>query len=529
MSPALPRGSIPPLKNGFLSLEETGIEPMTLCMSGENVNHCTTGVLYGCWYPKIPCIFNSQSTIIKYKHKQIHENRQNIQTAQTQLTQLLSQQDLSLYLESENTLYNSVTHKNKTTHIKKLDVLKQQHKKQLNIRTHNDWFVNKTEKDIPREVQWILSLGPKHALPHNNKSFPLLQVIAEGEDCVQTIESREEQEMARTKLTTLINDHLRRSQMSLRDKYISSTVVQTRQYLKENDDILILSADKGGKTVAMNKIDYDQKMKEILHDMCTYKRIKIDPTSRLQTKNNKLVEKLYNLNIITEQEKNKLTSRTAVAPRIYGLPKIHKESTPLRPICSSIDSPSYNLCKYIVGILRNITLDSKYNVKDSADFKTRLENMTIEDDEVLISFDVVSLFPSIPVKLAIQTIERKWTIIEQYTNMTKDLFIDLITFCIKDTRYFKFEDKIYEQLKGMPMGSPVSPIVADIIMEELLDEVFKNITKPPILTKYVDDIFAIIKASEVDETLKALNSFNRQIQFTKELEQDNKLPYLDSG
>ncbi|XP_075158011.1 uncharacterized protein LOC142231281 [Haematobia irritans] len=465
--------------------------------------------------------------LIEYKHKQIHENRQNILTAQTQLTQLLSQQDLSSYLGSENTLYNSVTHKNKTTHIKKLDILKQQHKKQLNIRTHNNWFVNKTEKDIPREVQWILSLGPKHALPHNNKSFPLLQVIAEGEDCVQTIESREEQEMARTKLTTLINDHLRRSQMSLRDKYISSTVVQTRQYLKENDDILILSADKGGKTVAMNKIDYDLKMKEILHDMCTYKRIKIDPTSRLQTKNNKLVEKLYNLNIITEQEKNKLTSRTAVAPRIYGLPKIHKESTPLRPICSSIDSPSYNLSKYIVGILRNITLDSKYNVKDSADFKTRLENMTIEDDEVLISFDVVSLFPSIPVKLAIQTIERKWTIIEQYTNMTKDLFIDLITFCIKDTRYFKFEDKIYEQLKGMPMGSPASPIVADIIMEELLDEVFKNITKPPILTKYVDDIFAIIKASEVDETLKALNSFNRQIQFTKELEQDNKLPYLD--
>ncbi|XP_075163277.1 uncharacterized protein LOC142235912 [Haematobia irritans] len=205
----------------------------------------------------------------------------------------------------------------------------------------------------------------------------------------------------------------------------------------------------------------------------------------------------------------------------------YSESTPLRPICSSIDSPSYNLSKYIVGILRNITLDSKYIVKDSADFKTRLENMTIEDDEVLISFDVVSLFPSIPVKLAIQTIERKWTIIEQYTNMTKDLFIDLITFCIKDTRYFKFEDKIYEQLKGMPMGSPASPIVADIIMEELLDEVFKNITKPPILTKYVDDIFAIIKASEVDETLKALNSFNRQIQFTKELEQDNKLPYLD--
>ncbi|XP_075153518.1 uncharacterized protein LOC142227073 [Haematobia irritans] len=186
----------------------------------------------------------------------------------------------------------------------------------------------------------------------------------------------------------------------------------------------------------------------------------------------------------------------------------------------------------------------------------------------VISFDVVSLFPSIPINLAIQTIERKWTKIEHYTKIPKDVFIDLVKFCIKDTRYFKFEDKVYEQLKGMPMGSPASPIIADIIMEELLDDVLEKITKPRIITnsrihkklsdvykrminyfvknsihkrliayqtfnkslgrKYVDDIFAIIKGSDFEETLKALNSYNRQIQFTKEEEQDQKLPYLDT-
>ncbi|XP_075167655.1 uncharacterized protein LOC142239767 [Haematobia irritans] len=97
-----------------------------------------------------------------------------------------------------------------------------------------------------------------------------------------------------------------------------------------------------------------------------------------------------------------------------------------------------------------------------------------------------------------------------------------------DTRYFKFEDRVYEQLKGMPMGSPASPIIADIIMEELLDDVFKKTTKPRVVTKYVDDIFAIIKRSDVEETLNALNSYNRQIQFTKEEELDQKLPYLDT-
>ncbi|XP_075150932.1 uncharacterized protein LOC142225042 [Haematobia irritans] len=261
--------------------------------------------------------------------------------------------------------------------------------------------------------------------------------------------------------------------------------------------------------------------------MCSYKRLKIDPTSKFQTKNNKLVEKLYNENLISIEEKNKLTSRTAIAPRIYGLPKIHKEGTPLRPICSSINSPSYKMCRYITTILKNVTKDSKYNVKDAIDFKSKIKNVKLEDDEILISFDVVSLFPSIPVNLAIATIEKKWDLIKNYTKIPRDIFKELALFCIKDSRYFKYEDKPYEQLKGMPMRSPASRIIADIIMEELLDNSLSNIPKPRIITNYVDDIFAIIKKIDVERTLHALNSFHSQIQFTMELEKDNKLSYLD--
>ncbi|XP_059225896.1 uncharacterized protein LOC131997970 [Stomoxys calcitrans] len=312
-----------------------------------------------------------------------HHIREKVENTKTKLGELLTQDDFLQYLDSELTLYKGNVSKSKTTHIKKLQALTQRQDKALNIRRNDVWFVNKTEREIPTNVQWILSLGPKHALPHTNKNFPLLQVIAEGEECVQTIENREEQEMGRTKLTTLIDDHLRKSKMSMRDKYVVDTVSQTRKYLKENEDLLILTADKGGKTVALYKDDYEQKMKAIIHDMCMYRRLKIDPTSRLQTRNNKLVDKLHNLNLISIQEKNKLTSKTALAPRIYGLPKIHKEGTPLRPICSSINAPSYHLCRYIVNILKNITKDSKYNVKDAVDFKAKIKNMTIENDEVL--------------------------------------------------------------------------------------------------------------------------------------------------
>lgn len=79
------------------------------------------------------------------------------------------------------------------------------------------------------------------------------------------------------------------------------------------------------------------------------------------------------------------------------------------------------------------------------------------------------------------------------------------------------------------MGSSTSPIIADIVMEQLLNNSIKKLKqKPRLVTKYVDDIFAIINENEVKNTLDALNSFDKHIKFTTELEDDGKLPYLDS-
>ncbi|XP_075163276.1 uncharacterized protein LOC142235913 [Haematobia irritans] len=292
-------------------------------------------------------------------------------------------------------------------------------------------------------------------------------IETEGDECIQTLDNKEEQENARVRLASLIDDHIQKTKPNKKEKFILDTVGETRKYLKENKDLLILTADKGGKTVAMYKDDYEIKMKNILRDICTYRRLKRDPTSTLQTKNNKL---------------------------------IHKEGVPVRPICSSINSPSYELSKYIVNLLKNLTKDSKYNVKDAIEFKDKTSNIKIEDNETMISFDVVSLFPSIPVNLAIKIIKEKWDEIKDYTKISMDIFIEMLTFCIKDSRYFVYDDKVYEQRKGMPMGSPASPIIADIVMEVLLDSA----------------------------TLSALNAFDRQIQFTMETEEDNKLPYLDT-
>lgn len=263
--------------------------------------------------------------------------------------------------------------------------------------------------------------------------------------------------------------------------------------------------------------------------MMTYQRINKDPTTSLQKKNNEIVEELFKQKIISDKERKWLKTEVATAPKIYGLPKIHKDGYPLRPICSSINSPSIELCKYIVNILKNLTKNSIYNIKDAVQFRDKVKNLTINENEKMVSFDVVSLFPSIPVDLGLNIIEERWEEISQYTKMPKTMFLNILKFCIKENRYFKYEDKIYKQKVGLPMGSPASPIIADLVMESLLDVCLNALPKKPkILTKYVDDLFAIIEEDSIQETLKILNSFNKSIKFTLEEEKEGTIPYLDA-
>ncbi|XP_075160458.1 uncharacterized protein LOC142233427 [Haematobia irritans] len=278
----------------------------------------------------------------------------------------------------------------------------------------------------------------------------------------------------------------------------------------------------------MEKLEYDTRMEKIVNDIMMYRKLKSDPTNKLQRINNELVDELFKHNIIDDSEKRRMKTEAAIAPRIYGLPKIHKQDYPLRPICSSINSPSSNLCKHLTTILNRLTENSKYNVKNSMQFKSKIEDIKIDEDETMVSFDVVSLFPSIPVELALKIIEEKWHLLEKITKIPKNLFFKILRFCIIDNRYFRYKTSFYQQRKGLPMGSSASPIVADIVMEELLDRCMANCDiRPKILTKYVDDLFGIVKTSAINNLLTIFNNFNPSIKFTLEYEKCRQIPYLD--
>jgi hypothetical protein len=90
----------------------------------------------------------------------------------------------------------------------------------------------------------------------------------------------------------------------------------------------------------------------------------------------------------------------SVLPLFYGQPKIHKPNIPLRPIIAFCGAPTYNLAKELSRHLRPLTLKSNHMLKNSKDFIERIRDINIEHDEVMVSFDVKSLFTCIPLNFA---------------------------------------------------------------------------------------------------------------------------------
>jgi hypothetical protein len=92
--------------------------------------------------------------------------------------------------------------------------------------------------------------------------------------------------------------------------------------------------------------------------------------------------------------------------------------------------------------------------------------------------------------------------------------------------YFKFDGQLYQQLKGTPMGSPISGFIAEVVMQKLEQLVLPTI-KPKLWIRYVDDTFVIMKRNAIQEAYDKLNNTFEDIKFTMELEKNNTLPFLD--
>ena len=105
----------------------------------------------------------------------------------------------------------------------------------------------------------------------------------------------------------------------------------------------------------------------------------------------------------------------------------------------------------------------------------------------------------------------------------------MLSFTLKQN-HFLFDGKVYNQVDGVAMGSPLGPVMANIFMCELERKALEqyNGTLPSLYRRYVDDTFLVFNTrSDMLSFFKWMNKQDPSITFTKEEEQDNKLSFLD--
>ena len=204
---------------------------------------------------------------------------------------------------------------------------------------------------------------------------------------------------------------------------------------------------------------------------------------------------------------------------------------PLRPIVSSIGAVSYERSKELPRIRKPLVGKSPYQVQNTKDFIQQIQGIHLQPDQHIMSYDVKVLFTSVPIQPAINIITKLLEDqgeLQHRTSMSVSHITRLLEFYLKGT-YFTFQGRYYEQQEGAAMGSSISPIVANLYMEDFEKKAI-NSSPHPLVSG--EDLFMIPLPSLSHHTKKSfldhINSVDKHIQFTIENSRpDGSMPFLD--
>ena len=306
-------------------------------------------------------------------------------------------------------------------------------------------------------------------------------------------------------------------------------ILKTIQTDLKNKDLTLVKADKGNTIVILNRFDYIAKVNNFLTPD-NFLVLNRDPTTNF----NSIVRSFIKSCKLTcsENELFRLTNMNPQPPQLYGLPKIHKPHVPIRPVVSYVSAPAYKLAKkYNSVFLEHSKFQPSRSVTNTSDLINKIKNMDLPSNSRLVSFDVSNLFTNVPVSKALEAASD--LLAQSHTHpLISHEIIEALNIC-SSQNYFQFNNVLYRQKSGLAMGSPLSPLLAEVFMNHFENNLFKS--KNPLLKnifywyRYVDDIICCWIGSnrQLNLFLNFINSLEPSINFTLELDENKSINFLD--
>ena len=244
-------------------------------------------------------------------------------------------------------------------------------------------MLNLSEHKVSSTELFVLSLGLKFSIPPRTGTIKREHVFSDFESLAgqlyhHTPLSKDHLDSLHTRLYDLTHGFCGTS-IDLSEFRMHKECFQTYKTLRQNNNIIITRPDKGSGVVVLDRHKYNNKMMTILSDNTKFEHLgpaeTLDITANIEKAFQRRMYKWLKDKSIPLSVYNVIRP-TSQRPKLYGLPKIHKQNCPLRPILSMIGSPQHHLAKYLITELQPV-LDnySSNTIKDSFSFVDVLRNI----------------------------------------------------------------------------------------------------------------------------------------------------------
>ena len=247
---------------------------------------------------------------------------------------------------------------------------------------------------LPLWVREVLSFGPKH--PVRDKFYEI-NFLADIDSFLSELKLNRKPGEKLCEIEAAAKRYAKNVKQTPADKGVE----KARKYLKDNG-LLAVPFDKGVGFSVMKKETYERKLKDLLQaeQFSERKNLTDSVIMKIEKDINKELLAMKKKDEISEAIYNRLKSTGVQPARLYGLAKVHKQGTPLRPVLSLPGSVYDNLSKTLARYFDEI---EGANIETNTQmFREILEKTELDSDESIISLDEKSLYTNVPLKEAVE-------------------------------------------------------------------------------------------------------------------------------